>query len=292
MFEDFIRSGKYLKSWSPKTERSYRQAYSSFQASLAARIPAVEASGSPCKTDLEAWVVWMKQKGFSNGGINCYLRAMNSFLSWLKSEEVLPTSLRIKLLPNPPKPLRGFSDLEIRSLLSFRPRGFTQIRTWTLVNTLLDTGCRIDELLGCLKASDVNFDECILTVSGKGSKKRHVPFSLELRKLLFRYKMVNVKTHNGNFFCTRDGARLSYRNTYRDIKNLCAKAGVVGEHVHPHAMRHCFATTYIRRGGDIYRLSRILGHTSISTTQIYLRSMGIEQIGENHSSLSPLSKIS
>jgi len=58
--------------------------------------------------------------------------------------------------------------------------------------------------------------------------------------------------------------------------------------VNPHAFRHCFAVSYIRRGGDIYRLSRILGHASISTTQLYLRSMGIEHLRENHDTFSVL----
>jgi len=63
---------------------------------------------------------------------------------------------------------------------------------------------------------------------------------------------------------------------------------VSGRHVHPHAFRHCFAASYIRRGGDLYRLSRILGHSTITTTQLYLRSMGIEHLQENHAKLSPL----
>lgn len=70
---------------------------------------------------------------------------------------------------------------------------------------------------------------------------------------------------------------------------MCHAAGVDGAHVHPHNFRHAFASTYIRRGGDIYRLSRILGHSTISTTQLYLRSMGIEHLQENHAKLSPLS---
>ena len=89
-------------------------------------------------------------------------------------------------------------------------------------------------------------------------------------------------------FSTRRGGRLRYRNVYRDIKALCCAAGVVGAHVHPHNLRHCFAVHYIRRGGDIYRLSRILGHSTISTTQLYLRSMGIEHLREGHARFSPL----
>lgn len=69
---------------------------------------------------------------------------------------------------------------------------------------------------------------------------------------------------------------------------MSKRAGVVGPQIHPQAFRHCFAVTYIRRGGDIYRLSRLLGHASITTTQRYLRSMGVDTINEGHQRLSPL----
>jgi site-specific recombinase XerD len=109
-----------------------------------------------------------------------------------------------------------------------------------------------------------------------------VPFSLELRKLLFRYEQVIAKAlvneRRTLVFATRAGLRLSYRNCHRDIQKLCKQVGIEGQHVHPHAFRHAFACSYVRQGGDIYRLSRILGHASISTTQLYLRSMGIEHL--------------
>lgn len=273
LFEQFLRAGVYLKGWSPKTPVIYRRAWVSF------------GGKELTKANLEEWIIRIRGKQ-SPAGVSIYVRAMNSYLSWLKEEGLITEKPRIKSPKVPIKQIRGFSDQEIRSLLSFRPKGFFELRTFTLIKVLLDTGCRIDEIL-TLHTVNVDLDNLVLKVQGKGNKQRVVPVSIELRKDLFRY----LKFVSGKFvFCTRHGDKLSYRNTFRDIKNLCAKAGVVGSHVHPHAFRHCFAVTYIRRGGDIYRLSRILGHSSISTTQLYLRSMGIEQIGENHSALSPLSR--
>lgn len=295
----FLKQGLYLRNWSPRTVRTYKQAFSSFQAALRDTGTLEESASRDLpqlltKSSLEAWVIWLREKGVSAGGCNMYIRTFNSFLSWLKEEgHQTPAQLKIKLLPNPRKPLRGLSDVEIRSILSFRPKGFFELRTWTLINCLLDTGCRIDEVLRGLEMSKVNLDELHFTVTGKGNKVRQVPFSLEFRKLLFRYMQVREKRliqKSDIMFCTGEGNHLSYRNTFRDIKYLCKKIGVEGEHVHPHAFRHCFAVTYIRRGGDIYRLSRILGHQSISTTQLYLRSMVVEHLAENHSQLTPLSR--
>ena len=155
-----------------------------------------------------------------------YLRTMDSYLSWLKEEQHISQDIRpIKLLSNTVKPLKGFSDSEIRSLLSFRPKGFFELRTFTLIQTLLDTGSRIDELL-TLRIDKVDLDNLQAVITGKGSKTRIIPISLELRKSLFRY--LKLRENRGPnciyFFSTSSGHKLSYRNTYRDIKNLCAKS--------------------------------------------------------------------
>lgn len=138
---------------------------------------------------------------------------------------------------------------------------------------MLDTGCRIDEALN-LKASDVDFDNLLLTVLGKGSKPRRIPFSEDLRRHLWPYSQ---KITTRFLFGTKTGTRVTYRNAYRNIKACCATAGVIGEHVHPHNFRHKFACTFIKRGGSVVALSRILGHSSITTTQTYLRGL---QIGD------------
>ena len=146
-----------------------------------------------------------------------------------------------------------------------------------------------------MKCSASNGVTSIYTAScsgcaAKGNRERLVPISLECRRRVYLWltRRHTTPLASSLVFCTRTGQRLGARNVYRDIKAVCQQAGVSGPHVHPHAFRHCFAVTYIRNGGDIYRLSRILGHASISTTQIYLRSMGIDVIGEGHDRLTPL----
>ena len=328
--EQFIKSGVYLRAWSPKTVRTYRQGLNAFEQSLQmAKEVGIEPTtpgfgvqvatlacsptgqesrsrtdgeGEPrllyrqsppptglsldgiSKTQLDAFVIWMRQRGLTAGGCNMYIRTVNSFLSWLHEEGHVGQHLRIKLLPNPNRALETFSNADVRLILAFRPKSAFQLRTWTLVLLLTDTGIRIDEALG-LERSKVDLDALTITVLGKGNKERVVPISQEFRKHLFRHLS---KTEGRYAFCSRTGHRLLYRNTYRDIKAVCRLIGIEGKRVHPHSFRHYFAVSYIRNGGDIYRLSRILGHTSISTTQLYLRSMGVEHLLEGHSRHSPL----
>jgi site-specific recombinase XerD len=285
LFQAFADQGRYLRGWSPRTTAIYQVAVKRLSGFLAGQ-PDRQADGreSITKADLDAWVCQMRQQSLSPGGCNVNIRSINSFLAWLHSEAHLPEPLRCRLLPRRTDVLPTFSDAEMQGLLSYRPKSVYQMRAWLLVLTLLDTGIRIDEALG-LEQSKVDLDSLQLRVVGKGNKERVVPFSMALRRHLYRF----LSKSPGRFvFQTGRGDRLMYRNVYRDIKRVCELAGVSGSNVHPHAFRHFFAVNFIRQGQDIYRLSRILGHTSISTTQLYLRSMTAEQVGEGH--CSPLTR--
>jgi len=285
LFATFVNDGRYLRGWSPRTVAIYQAAFDSYQKFKTGLEGQGEEGTSPraglvTKRDVDGWLVWMRGHERSAGGCNVHLRSMNSFLSWLYEAGHTTQKVRVRTLPNPAKPLPSFSDAEVRSLMAYKPRNVFQGRSWLLTLCLMDTGIRIDEALGLERAS-VDFDNRTMTVRGKGSKQRVVPFSLELRKHLFR----SCGRSEGRFiFAARDGQKLRYRNAYRDIKLVCERAGIVGNRVHPHAFRHFFAVSYIRSGGDLYRLSRILGHTSIATTQLYLRSMTAEQVGQAHCS--------
>lgn len=272
--EEFLEQGIYLRNWSPRTVRTYRQGLATLPPTLT-------------KAALHAWVISQRQRRVTPAGLNMYARTINSYLTWLHEEGHITERLRIKLLPNPSKPLTTFSDADVRRILAYRPQGRGQLRSWTLTVLLFDTGCRIDEALG-LERGNVDLDGLTVKVLGKGNRQRIVPISVEGRKALYRHL---AKMPDGScVFATSSGLRLSYRNAYRDIKELCESAGVVGQHVHPHNIRHYFAVNYVRRGGDIYRLSRILGHSQINTTAIYLRSMGIEHLKEGHQQFSPLGR--
>src|SRR5688572_30559021 len=260
--EQFIQHGIYLRDWSAQTVSTYRLAFRD--------CPEVIT-----KATLNAAVVAMRERGLSAGGINLRARAINSFLTWLHEEGHLPERLKIKLLKNPPKPIQTLSDQDIQLLTAFRAKGRIEIRTWTLTMVLLDCGLRINEALG-LERTSVDLGNLILRVLGKGGKERLVPISPELRKHLFRF----LRGSSGRYvFETLDGQRLERHNAYSDIRSLCARVGITTR-VHPHNFRHAYAVHATKNGLDVFRLSRILGHSSINTTQIYLRSMGVDHLKE------------
>lgn len=121
---------------------------------------------------------------------------------------------------------------------------------------LIDTGVRVEEAL-TLKKSEVDLNSLVFKVLGRRGKERIVPFSLELRKVLYRF----ITSHKHELiFPTKQGAQLSYRNVLRDFKILGDKLGITGVRVSPHTLRHPFAYNYIKHGGNVLYLQRIPGH--------------------------------
>lgn len=134
-------------------------------------------------------------------------------------------------------------------------------------------------------------DNLLLTILGKGNKERIVPFSAELRKNLFVYCSLQSKTcRNVHYlFSSHSGSRYSYRNAVRDFKKLKMKLGLP-EALAFHQLRHSFATGYLRNGGDVVTLSRILGHSSLTVTMKYQHLL-TEDLQRVHSRVSPLSRL-
>jgi integrase len=143
--------------------------------------------------------------------------------------------------------------------------GFCPSRLHVLVLLLLDTGCRISEAIG-LQWADVDFDNLLLKLHGKGAKDRLVPFSFELRRHLWRWRQVNRWDY---VFTTQHGRHITHRNTLRDAGLLCEDLGIQAPARLLHAFRHTFAVNYIRRGGSVFHLQKVLGHSSLEMTRRY-----------------------
>jgi integrase/recombinase XerD len=177
LFDKFIKTGLYLRGWSPKTSLIYKRAFTSFQQSLGSE----PVQGPIAKAQLEARVICLRQRGVSPAGVNIYIRSMNSFCSWLKEEGVLTEIIKLKQLKAHTKPAQVLSEAEVKRFLQSKPKRHSYLRTWVMCALMLDTGCRIDEVLQ-LQKSAIDFDNLLLTVNGKGGKIRRIPFSADMRK--------------------------------------------------------------------------------------------------------------
>ncbi len=147
-------------------------------------------------------------------------------------------------------------------------------RNRTILETLYSCGLRISELTG-LNISDLFFDEGFIRVIGKGNKQRYVPINEETIKFInlyidhIRSKIKVQKRFEDTLFLNRRGKNISRNMIFMVIKDLVNKAGI-HKNVSPHTFRHSFATHLLENGADLRAIQQMLGHESITTTEIYM----------------------
>jgi len=247
-FADFVRERKYLKNVSPRTIEFYWDCQKS-----------VLRFGDFTDEGLKQWIVGSREAGISPASINTRITGINAYLRWCGENYKLP------FLKEPERVLPTVAPADVAKLVRHKPHGRCERRIHTLALTLVDTGARIEELL-TISRLDVDLDNLLLKLRGKGDRERIVPFSIELRRILFRY----IQSHPHQLvFCTRDGGRLMRRNVLRDFKRLCQTSGFPAPRRAIHSLRHTFALNYIRNGGSVFHLQQALGHSTLDMSRRY-----------------------
>lgn len=255
LHEQFVRERMYCKNVSAATVVWYRQSFRAFEGATQDKIA------------MRDRIARLREAGVSAISVNTYLRAINAFFRWRHSEGYVSELLNIPKLKEEQKILATLTPEQVQRIVGFRPKGSCQQRIYTLACVLLDTGLRIDEALS-LRRFDVDFDNLLLRVRGKGAKERLVPMSVEMRKLLWRW--LRNRPTDGFVFGSRGGSKLGQRNLLRDFKQWGSRLCITGVRFSFHTLRHTFAVNYIRNGGDVFRLQRVLGHSSLEMTRRYV----------------------
>lgn len=165
-------------------------------------------------------------------------------------------------------------------------------RNIAIIELLYASGLRVSELVN-LKIFDINFEERIVKILGKGRKERIVPFNDEAKEalnqyLILRTKLLKVDLENEFLFLNKDGTRLSTRSVQRLLKILSLNAGLL-KHATPHTIRHSFATHILERGAGIKTVKELLGHASITATQRYTH-LSMESLMSAYKKAHPKSK--
>jgi len=192
----------------------------------------------------------MRERGLKPTSCNNQIRAINAYLKWSGS------ALRIPRLKEERRVLPTFAMADVKKLVAWKSKRPSGSRLHTIMMTLIDTGCRIDEALS-LRWDDCDFENLLLTVSGKGANERKVPMSFELRRFLWKHQQ---RGRQGELvFTTRDGRKLSRRDVLRDVKNICGKLGIRTPERTLHAFRHTFAMNYYAITGRCFTFKRFWG---------------------------------
>lgn len=279
-FANFIKERKYLTNVTPATIEWYTHAFKYLE------------NDAPSQDDLKAAVMKMRENGLKATGCNSAIRALNAYAHWVASGPDVKCSPackhpKIAQLKEPQCVLPTFSDKQVRQIVGWKPKGKNEKRLHLIMLFLFDTGARIGEALG-LRVVDINLDDLLVMLDGKGRKQRVVPFSFELRRALHRYITEFHRRPEALLFATAEETALDRHNVLRDVKELCRTLGFTPPARTVHATRHTFATGYLRRGGNVFFLQRVMGHSDLETTKRYahMTTVDLQAVHERVSLLS------
>jgi len=231
-------------------------------------------------------------KHLSGHTINTYMRSLRAFWSWLMREEIITVNpfIKVRIPKAPVIIIATYSLQQLDNLLKCidisTRAGF---RDWTIILLLLDTGLRVSELAS-LKLEKVDLEVGMLRVIGKGNKERTVPFGTRVQKALWkyleRYRYPPANPLCTNVFLNQNGEPYTVDRVRYMICRRAKIAGIHGVRSSPHTFRHTFAITYLRNGGDVFSLQRILGHSSLEIVRMYVNLAEVD-IKASHRKFSP-----
>ena len=237
-----------------------------------------------------------QERKLSSYTINCYLRSIRAFWTWLVAEEMIDINPfdRVRL-PKPSwKVIPALSENQMLQLLSVidlrAPVGY---RDYAVILTLMDTALRVSELAG-IKMNCLWLDEGLIKVIGKGRKERLIPIGHEVQRVIWRYiNRYRSQPQNQNFdfvFLTKDGRRMTKGRIEIIMKKYSERAGITGIRCSPHTLRHTAAVRFLRNGGDVFSLQRMLGHSSLEMTRHYCELADVD-VKRAHLTASPVDNL-
>lgn len=223
---------------------------------------------------VRGWVLSLMDGGRAETTVNRKLSSLRSFYHYLLRQKLVTMDPVAKVVgPKKKKPLPVFvRDEAMEQLLdeSDFPRTFEGVRDKTILEVFYSTGMRRAELIA-LKEGDVDFLASVIKVTGKRNKQRLIPFGERLQKVLGEYLQERARFYSGEceaFFIRKNGVRLSPSSVNYIVKRYLSKV-VTLKKKSPHVLRHTFATSMLNHQAELEAVKELLGHESLTTTEIY-----------------------
>ena len=221
----------------------------------------------------------VEQQQLASSTLQRMLSAIRQFMKWAQQGQYLTFNASDDFqLKRQSRPLPGMIDIEtIQQILDqAEPESETQQQLWirdkAILELLYSSGLRLAEVQN-LKIKDIDFQRQLLRITGKGQKTRIVPFGSKAKDSVMQWLQLYPCWH-GDFvpdaqvFITQKGQPLGVRQIENRVKFQAKRAGVNVD-LHPHLLRHCFASHMLSNSGDLRAVQEMLGHSNLSTTQIY-----------------------
>lgn len=285
-----------IKNYSKRTLKSYKNNNLLFITFLEKDFEITEVEEVK-PIHIKSYIKFLKNRGNKETYINGILKCFRAFFKYVKDEEIIsenPTD-KIGWLKEERVLIKTFTDSEVSRMVDiYKGRDYMSLRNKCIMALLFDTGIRNLELCN-LKNKDIR-ERTINIKNSKGKKERNIPISPYLRKAINRYASCRDSffqnrniDENTPFFLSYRFKPLTVEAVERVVKIAGQRAEIRKEiRCSPHTCRHYFAQAQLRNGLDVYSLSRLLGHESITITKRYLQGLKDEEIVEMSMKTSPL----
>ena len=268
-----LRRLRYERNASPQTVQTYEESLREFESYLSLRDNGLSVETADADL-IRDWMEGLMDKGNTASTINKKLSALRSFYRFaLKRKLVEKDPAHCITGPKKSKPLPQFlRENEMDHLLDgleWDDNNYKDVRARTILLLFYEAGLRRAELIG-LNDGDVDFATGQLKVTGKRNKQRIVPFGKELAEALINYRTVRDEQEKNSdaFFLNDKGDRMTAPQVYTLVRKYLSAVTSLKKRS-PHVLRHTFATAMLNHGADLESIKNLLGHESVSTTEIY-----------------------
>lgn len=245
--------------------------------------------------DVKYWILDLTERQIGKRSIKRKMSSLKSFYAWMYLQkkvdsdpfEYVHSPKATHALPD------FFSEKEIDALLAANEKRTDKLkdRDQALLILMFASGLRASEVVN-LTFNQVDFDNRIMKVSGKGNKDRLVPFTNSAKEAMLNYinglRKDLLKEDTKYIFLNSKGNKMTVRGLEYILDEIEAKTGLYGK-IHPHMLRHSFATKMLNRGADLRTIQELLGHSSIETTSIYTH-VAYENMKETYEKTFPRAK--
>jgi integrase/recombinase XerC len=244
-------------------------------------------------TDIRAYIAGRHRKGLSSKSLQRELSAIRSFYNYLlKAGQVIANPAQHIKAPKQARKLPKTLDVDqLSGLLEAGTSSLLEIRDVAMFELFYSSGLRLSEL-SALDLTDLDLPDNTLTVRiGKGGKSRILPIGSKAVTAIenwLQQRAVKIPSIESALFVSMRGTRLGQRNIELRLKQWCIKKGIA-EHIHPHMLRHSFASHLLESSQDLRAVQELLGHSNISTTQIYTH-LDFQHLAEIYDKAHPRAK--
>lgn len=227
--------------------------------------------------------------------VNNYVRNLKAFFNWFSYEVNKPNPMqKIRQLKNERSAQEYLTDEELQKLIrGFDLSYFSEMRDYTIIMLILDTGMRLGECLK-VKLDDLNLTERTIMLPAentKGRKSRYVFFSVKMSRILQKWLRFKDRYSESNLlFHAKRGTELGIRSFEGNMRKYIVRAGIEKDYA-PHALRNNFAKRALMAGMDVYTLSRILGHSSVSVTEKAYLDLTDTDLKQRYQNFSPIENL-